>query len=63
MRITVVVEIGGRTVMEQLTTSEDFRGDYRAAISEAVTRIELSTYGPQINEAPSFDEQLKMRGQ
>jgi hypothetical protein len=63
MKITVVVELGTRTVVEQILTPEDFRGDYRAAITEAVTRIELSTFGPEISEAPSFDEQLRMRGQ
>jgi hypothetical protein len=63
VKITVAVEIGERTVVEQMTTKEDFRGDYRAAITEAVTRIELSTFGPQMAEGNSFDEQLKMRPQ
>jgi hypothetical protein len=63
VKITVVVEIGERTVVEQVTTKEDFRGDYRTAITEAVTRIELSTFGPQYGEGHSFDEQLKMRPQ
>jgi hypothetical protein len=63
VKITVAVEIGDRTVCEQVLTKEDFRGDYRAAVTECVTRIELSTFGPQFTEGNSFDEQLRMRPQ
>jgi hypothetical protein len=62
MKITVAVEIGDRTVAEQITTKEDFRGDYRSAVTECVTRIELSTFGPHTDpEGYSFDPVLHMR--
>jgi hypothetical protein len=61
MKVTVLVELGERTVVEQITTKEDFRGDYRRAISECASRVELSTFGPQLSaEGHNFDEQLKM---
>ena len=64
MKITVVVEMGDRTVVEQVTTQEDYRGDYRAAVRECVTRIELGTYGPQQSqEGMAFDPVLQMRQQ
>ena len=64
MKITVVMEMGGRTVVEQITTQEDFRGDYRAAVGECATRIELGTYGPQNQqEGFAFDPVLQMRPQ
>lgn len=62
MKVAVIVEIGGRTVMEQLTTAEDFRGDYRAAVGECASRIELATYGPGRvagDTGHSFDEQIR----
>jgi hypothetical protein len=64
MRITVALEIGERTVVEQLTTTEDFRGDYRGAIQQIAGRIELGTYGPQQKEdGYMFDHPLQMRMQ
>jgi hypothetical protein len=62
MIVTVTVQIGARTVAEQITTPEDFRGDYRNAIGECASRVELSTFGPQLTaEGHAFDEQLKMK--
>lgn len=62
MKLTVIVEIGSRTVVEQLTTQEDFRGDFRNAITECASRVELSTFGPQLHPGGmNFDEQLQMR--
>lgn len=61
MKITVHVEIGNRTVTETLVTTEDFRGDYRRAITEMSARVELSTFGPQTHEGCNFDEQLRPR--
>ena len=61
MKVTVLVEIGERTVVEQLITSENLRGDYRQAVAECASRVELSTFGPAFQqEGGSFDEQLKM---
>jgi hypothetical protein len=61
MKVTVIVEIGERTVVEQITRKESFRGDYRSAIAECAGRVELSTFGPQLQkEGFDFDEQLKM---
>jgi len=60
MKVTVMVEIDKRTVTEQLVTEENYRGDYRAAIQECASRVELSTFGPQFQrEGHDFDEQLK----
>ena len=61
MKVMIVLAIGERTVTETITTTEDFRGDYRAAVTEAATRIELGTYGPHGAEGYAFDEVLKMR--
>jgi hypothetical protein len=62
MKVTVAVEFGsGRTVVEQMITGEDFRGDYRRAVGECIGRLELSTYGPQANpEECAFDAPLQM---
>jgi hypothetical protein len=61
MIVTVTMQIGTRTVAEQVTTPEDFRGDYRTAITECASRIELATYGPQMDkDGMNFDEQLRM---
>lgn len=63
MKLTVALEIGKRTVVEQIETDEDFRGDFRRAITEAASRIELATYGPQLTqEGMNFDEQLRFHG-
>jgi hypothetical protein len=62
MKVTVIVEIGKRTVTEQLVTEEDHRGDYRQAISECISRAELSTFGPTFTkEGHSFDEPLQAK--
>jgi hypothetical protein len=64
MKVTVIVEIGKRTVVESLATEEDHRGDYRQAIGECATRIELATFGPSFQqEGHSFDEPLQMKPQ
>jgi hypothetical protein len=64
VKVTVAVEIGDRTVAEQIVTQEDFRGDYRAAVGECATRIELATYGPQQSQGGfAFDTVLQMRPQ
>lgn len=60
MKVTVTVEIDNRTVTEQLITEENYRGDYRSAVGECASRVELSTFGPQFHqEGHDFDEQLK----
>jgi hypothetical protein len=62
MKVTVTVEIGKRTVTEQLVTEEDHRGDFRQAIREAFSRVELSTFGPTFQqEGHSFDEPLQVK--
>jgi hypothetical protein len=64
VKITVAVEIGKRTVIEHTETTEDYRGDYREAVSEIISRIELGTYGPQIKqEGYMFDSPLQMKPQ
>jgi hypothetical protein len=64
VKVTVIVEIGNRTVTEQLTTEADYRGDYREAASECVSRVELSTFGPQFQkEGNKFDEMLRPKPQ
>ena len=64
MKVTVVVEIENRTVTEQLVTDEDYRGDYRQAVGECASRIELATFGPQFQkEGNKFDEQLRAKPQ
>jgi hypothetical protein len=45
MKMTVVLENGNRTVVEQLMLGET-RKDFRAAISDMACRIELATFGP-----------------
>lgn len=44
MKVTVTVDMGNRTVVEQQLLG-DTRKDWRAAISDIACRIELSTYG------------------
>jgi hypothetical protein len=61
MKVIVAVELGDRTVTEQLITAENFRGDYRNAVTECAGRVELATFGPQLAEGASFDEQLRMK--
>jgi hypothetical protein len=60
MKVTVIVEIGKRTVVESLGTEENHRGDYRAAVGECISRVELSTFGPTFQqEGHNFDEPLQ----
>ena len=64
MKVTVIVEIDKRTVTEQLITEENYRGDYRQAVGECASRVELSTFGPQFHpEGSKFDEQLQSKPQ
>lgn len=64
MKVTVLVEIDDRTVVEQIITKENMRGDYRNAVGQCASRVELSTFGPQFHpEGSDFDEQLRMKGQ
>jgi hypothetical protein len=64
VKVAVILEMEGRTVMEQLVTAEEFRGDFRSAIQECASRIELGTYGPQQKQDGfMFDVPLKMRMQ
>ena len=46
MKVTVLLEMGGRTVSEQHLIAGNSRKDWRAAISDIACRIELGTYGP-----------------
>lgn len=45
MKATVTLEMGGRTVVEQVVIPGVARKDWRAAISDIACRVELSTYG------------------
>jgi len=46
MKLTVTVEMGGRTACEVVMIPGNARKDWRAAISDVACRIELGTYGP-----------------
>jgi hypothetical protein len=46
MKLSVALEMGGRTVCEQLVVPGDTRADFRGAINNIAARLELSTYGP-----------------
>ena len=46
MKVTVAVEIGGRTVVESVTIPEHQRMHFRGIMSDIACRLELSTYGP-----------------
>jgi hypothetical protein len=64
MKVTVIVETAKRTVTETLVTDEDYRGDYRQAVGECASRVELSTFGPQFHkEGNKFDEPLQSKPQ
>jgi hypothetical protein len=64
VKLTIALEIGNRTVAEQVVTSEDFRGDFRTALSACGGRIELSTYGPPKDpQAQAFDTMLEPKPQ
>lgn len=45
IKMTVAVEMGGRTVVEQVQIPGHSRKDFRAVISDIACRLELSTYG------------------
>lgn len=45
MKLTVTLEMGGRSVVEQVVIPGTTRRDWRAAISDVACRMELSTYG------------------
>ena len=45
MKLTVALEMGNRTVCEQIMLGET-RQEFRDAISGLACRLELSTYGP-----------------
>lgn len=46
MKIMVHLEVGNRTVTEQVCTDSMTRQEWRNNIAEIASRIELSTYGP-----------------
>lgn len=45
MKVTVTIEMGGRTVCEQQLVPGTARKDWRATISDMACRLELGTYG------------------
>ena len=61
MKVMVAIELGERSVVETITTKEDFRGDYRSAVGECAMRVELATYGPQHSDQYVFDEPIQMK--
>jgi hypothetical protein len=46
VQITVAVQFGNRTAVEQLMVPGESRQDWRNAINSLAARIELSTFGP-----------------
>jgi hypothetical protein len=45
MQVTVALQIGGRTVVEQAQVVET-RGGWRLAMTDIACRIEMATFGP-----------------